>query len=151
MSWSAEKSGFRTCTVLLKCQLWTWGHISRWKERHKHAQASWKGICVSRSANNLEAHNQNTKTQTLCTLHSSVCVYCTCCLSVTCTVCMSSLEKSVHESPLSLAQGSAASQLKEGCMFYFSPTNMPWRHHYLETCCIPELLLFKMAQWIWIT
>lgn len=46
-------------------------------------------------------------------------VYCMCCLSATCTVCASLFEKTAHESPLSLARGSAASQLKEGMHVLF--------------------------------
>lgn len=29
------------------------------------------------------------------------------------------------------------------CMLYFSPSNMPWRHHYLQTYCIQEPLLLQ--------
>lgn len=75
-----------------------------------------------------------------------VCLYCKCCLSVTCTVCTSPFQKTVHESPQSLARGSASQQKKGDARFIVFALICRERHHYLEACCIPEILLLEMPQ-----
>ena len=116
MGWSGERSGFRTCTVLLKMSIVDLGtHTAGGKNvTNTHKTPEKESMC--QGAQTIYEHttiNTDINSVRMKTLHSSVCVYCTRCLSVTCTVCMSLLEKSVHESPLSLARGSAASQLKK--------------------------------------
>lgn len=73
-------------------------------------------------------------------------LYCKCCLPATCTVCTSLSQKPVHESPQSSAPGSASQQKNGDARFIFSALIWRERHHYLETCCIPEILLLETPQ-----
>lgn len=72
-----------------------------------------------------------------------MCVYCTCCLSARFAQCACLCLRRLFMSHRRLWPGAQQpAGWRRGCMFYFSRSNMPWRHHYPETCSTQRPLLF---------